>query len=248
MSRSFTSGFPTPNLRGSPPITAAPFTISAWGHTNNVGTALSLTNSGSTTNFFRLFLNGSGHVTLGAAAGGAEATASRATVIPTTDWFHMAAVASSSSSRFAFLNGVKGTENTTNLTPSGIDRLAVGCLDTTSKSSFWTSNKWLAEIAIYNAALTDGEIAELAARQSPFLIRPDALVSYYKLLGNDADVDWWGQNNLSAHDGTPNYEQFHTRLIYPDGIFTTMPFAGGGGGAASRLTRSKLLRPVALAG
>lgn len=163
-------------------------------------------------------------------------TTSAANAITTTTatlnaWNHACGVWASAADRRAFLNaGSKGT-NTTSITPSGMDRTRIGRYDPTP---FYLQGG-IAEAAIWNVALTDAEVSELyggGIGAAPRFVRPDALVAYWRLLNSDGDVDWWGQNNLTAVN-SPTYMS-RPPIIYPDGIITTLP-ASAAAVSASRL-------------
>lgn len=110
-------------------------------------------------------------------------------------WQHVAGVCTSSVSRQAFLDGVGGTVSTTSRTPSSVDRIRIG---------EWTST-WarpfdgdIAECAIWNVALSAGEIAAMSNGLSPILIRPESLVSYYPLVRDY--IDHVGGNTVSPNN------------------------------------------------
>lgn len=99
-------------------------------------------------------------------------------------WVHCAAVFSANNSRIAYTNGVPGTANTTNLNPApaGITQFNIACEQT---SGTYTNriNGFVAEIAVWNVALTRTEILSIyLGNQSPIAVRPANLVAYYPLL------------------------------------------------------------------
>lgn len=93
-------------------------------------------------------------------------------------WYHGAAVYAATNDRRVFLDGVKST-NSTNVTPSGFVRTSVGAFMGAANSTFFDGD--IAEVAIWNVALTDDEIASLSRGLSPLKVRPASLVFYVPL-------------------------------------------------------------------
>jgi len=110
-------------------------------------------------------------------------------------WQHVAGVCTSSVSRQAFLDGVGGTVSTTSRTPSSVDRIRIG-----EWSAVWSRpfDGMIAECAIWNVALSDGDIQAMASGLTPTLIRPDSLVSYYPLVRNY--IDEFGNNEVTPNN------------------------------------------------
>lgn len=98
------------------------------------------------------------------------------------EWHHAAGVFTSSTARLVYLDGTAGTTDATNLTPSGINQLFVGA---EVIASVWghSWNGYLAEVGIWNAALTAGNIAGLADKSLGPLDLPTNLVAYFPICG-----------------------------------------------------------------
>lgn len=131
--------------------------------------------------------------------GSTSAQANSGGSLSTNTWYHGGAVFNGASSRDVFLNGTKTSNTTTTSTNlAGTDRTNIGALISTN--SHFSGN--LAEIAIWNVALTDAEMAILATGVSPLRVRPSALVFYapiwsdiFDYVGNKSLVN---QNSTSA--------------------------------------------------
>ena len=143
-----------------------------------------------------------------------------------TTWYHVAGVLEYSD-RALYVNGVSEATNSdnTSLDMSGADNFYIG-RDRTGR--YWDGA--IAEAAAYNAALSAGEIASLAAGFSPLLVRPDALIGYWPLGGaysaNDADTDIVGGHALTD-SGSPTGED-HPPIFYPASSPTLyVPAVGG---------------------
>jgi hypothetical protein len=168
------------------PATAAPLSIACWGNMDAEGnadrTGLIAISDAASNNLFGLYLNRF-RLQARTTASGSAASAQTATDIALNAWFHSAAVFDSATSRRAYLNGVASSVNTTNRTPAGIDR---GRLGTANLSDY--INGRLAEVGIWDAALTAAEIALLAQGFSPALVRPQSLVFYAPLVRDLVEV------------------------------------------------------------
>jgi hypothetical protein len=71
-------------------------------------------------------------------------------------------------------------------TTVGIDRISIGRLGRLNPAAYMDG--LLAEVAIWNAALSDEEVASLAAGFSPLLVKPENLVVYVPLVRTIQDV------------------------------------------------------------
>lgn len=170
-------------------ITAAPVTMACWAKTSDVTTnqqLMGLYNSASNDlNKFEMDIN-SGNVRALTSDGtsGNNATKSGLT---TNTWFHAGAVFGSATSRVAWLNGAKGTADTTSRTPSGINRAVIG-IQNNASATIKPFLGQIAEAAWWNVALDDAEMASLAAGFPPMLIRPQSLIAYLPLVRDLIDL------------------------------------------------------------
>jgi len=149
-------------------------------------------------------------------------------------WNHVAAVFASSASRLAYLNGVAGTVNTTDVTPATTpDRTAIGVqIKSDGSRSNGATVEYLSEAAIWNVALTAAEILQLAAGYSPLFVRPESLIAYPGLIRGDSsgnEPDRVGGFTF-VEQGTVGV-QTHPRVFYPSspiklGVPAAAPPAG----------------------
>jgi len=171
-------------LRANAPLTGNPMTIGFWFRSNGLnGCGVSIGKEGSTQrhNVFILPQNG-----LVVNAGSADSGSTAASVNSTTtftngQWSHAGAVYASNSSRTAYCNGGGAATNTTTLstTPGFVD-LFVGTRPAPTIGGFFTGD--IAEVGIWNVALTAAEIASLAKGMTCDKIRPQNLVFYAPLV------------------------------------------------------------------
>ena len=167
----------------APTATAYPITISGWFKTNDLTVNQVIAGNGTTVTGVGVYL-----FVRGATAGdplsatdydgSTSAQANSGGSVSSGTWSHGGAVFSGASSRAVYLNGTKTTNTTTTSTNlAATDRTYTGAF--VSGTSQFSGD--LAEIAIWNVALTDDEMTSLAAGCSPLRIRPASLQYYAPL-------------------------------------------------------------------
>lgn len=170
----------------SAPVTAAPLTIACWFYPKDITTAGSLIGlsprTGSTDRRFNLlhvgtvagdpvryFISPNGAVTIDTASGYTANT-----------WNHACAVSAASNSHSVYLNGGSSNTSTETSSPTGIDTVAIGARYVNGWGTY--ANALIAEVGIWNAALTAAEIASLADGMTCDKVRPQSLVFYAPLI------------------------------------------------------------------
>lgn len=186
--------------------TAAPLSFAAWVKPTSV-TGLRLVagigRSGQSTvsNRFYLALNGGVATMYSAATAGSSATAGTA---GTGSWQHVSGRTASVNSRFAALGGTLGSEQTTSRTPGSLNTSSIGASVATPVDSFFEGR--LAHAAIWSVALSDAEIASLAAGALPSSIQAASLLAYLPLTSDFTDTkgNTWTNNGTATIDGADN--------------------------------------------
>lgn len=141
---------------------------------------------------------------------GTSGASNGTTPLPTNQWTHCAAVFASNTSRTAYFNGAAATPNTTSSIPSGLNRLNIGARYAGGIGGFFPGA--IAEVGVWNAALTADEIASLSKGFPCRLVRPSALVFYSRLIRNVMDI----RNAATLSElGTGTTASEHPRIIYP---------------------------------
>ena len=192
------------------PVTAEPFTISAWFKihdivTNRIIVAVDTPDIAG----YQILgcLSASGNVANDPVRaynynGSAYGVAATSTGFTANTWYHACGVFTSNVLRAAFIDGGSKGNNADNRagTPS---ELVIGRRRRNSPIGTWGADgteSYIAEIAVYNAVLSDADVALLAGGTSPQDITN--LVAYWPLL-NDG-LDDVGSNDLSSV-GSPIY-------------------------------------------
>lgn len=215
----------------SAPVTGFPCTLACWFNPANITAAHPLLGvyDGGGSLIDAIYLIASGNAAgdplrASVAQNGSFGEAGSSTGFSASTWQHACGVFTASNSRDVYLNGGSKGSNTTNLTPSGIANTFIGRYRNNASNAYASAS--VAEAAIWNVALTESEIAALAAGYSPLMIRPDALVAYWPVVGkNSPETDMVGEYNL-ALSGTPDTVE-HPRIIRPSAKILTFPSAGG---------------------
>ena len=100
-------------------------------------------------------------------------------------WNHALGKSLTTTDHQVILNGDTGNKGTSTDQASGtwegLDRLSIGRLGD-STPSFYVSGK-IAEVAMWDVALSDAEAVILSLGYSPLLVKPESLVFYAPLLG-----------------------------------------------------------------
>jgi hypothetical protein len=205
---------------GSAVVTAAPLTMACWFNVdaNNVTHILvSITNQGSQGGITRFALA----ARVSTAGGGVDAFASdinnangiaqSTTPYSVNTWHHGCGVFSSATSRTAYIDGGSAGTNTTNITPTLLERTNIGVqflsgAGGTNGIAF--ADGRIAEVGIWNAALTAAEIASLAKGMTCDKVRPQSLVFYAPLVRDLQDV----RGGLTITNNNTATVAAHTRV------------------------------------
>lgn len=224
MARQFVASSSQALYAHSAPVTDYPFTLACWAYLNDLPSVwsdrylLALTDKDD--DYDR---DGLGFYSAG--AGSSYLTAISSTNwdahsrspgagmgVSAGEWFHAAAVFASGSSRIAAKNGVLGTEATAAMSPNARDAVGIVCLPRASELGFGSyCDAAIAEVGIWNVALTEVELAQLALGVSPLLVRPGALAFYLPLV-RDEDRDLVAGLSLTAANSPTVVE--HPRVVY----------------------------------
>jgi len=209
--------------------TIFPLTMSGWCNPvaiNDHDAIMSIGNDEGTYAVASLNLRSTGYATAEVLSRTSNALATSASQYSADEWQHFCAVFTSSTSRIVYIDGVAGTEVTTsaNVNGNNAKRLSIGEYATTWNREL---NGHLADLALWNVALSASEVAILAKAYTAIQVRPESLVSYYPLVSNSLDV--MGNNYLSfGTDATANNSTFsdHPRIIEDAPVMSRSAWGG----------------------
>lgn len=157
------------------------------------------------------------------------------TLITINTWHHLAASSAAANSHAVWLDGGGKSTSVVNVVAAGIDDTL---LSLNRRRNGYFSGR-LAESAVWNAALTDAEIAILAAGYSPLFVRPQSLVAYWPLIGRlSPEHDPVGGFDMALTNAPTQAP--HPRMIYPTRQVLSFPTA-----AALKLLERGLWRGAA---
>lgn len=170
-------------LEVSAAVANRPCTMAAWAYLDTTaGSAKDICSVSSKTALavLRLNVNTGGQFRI-ADQGNVNAVANGGTMSANV-WNHYAGVFASGASRTAYTNGVAGAENTTSVATITPTVTSIGAWFEGTNNPIQFFDGRIAEIGIWNAALTAAEIASLAKGMTCDKIRPQSLVFYAPLV------------------------------------------------------------------
>lgn len=220
MARNLIPGSTQYLINSSAVRTGSPLTMVAWVYPTNVSasrTVVSLADASITTDWYWLFINATDAVPVFRVNDGpADDLAFTSAAATLNQWNHVAATEIATNSRAIWLNGGNKGTNTTTITPSGIDRTGIGILARSLLDL--PGDGRVAEVAIYNVALTDSEVAQLALGYSPLLVRSESLAAYWPCVGRySPEIDLVGNFPMTLTNG-PSAADHPPGIIYPSNL------------------------------
>jgi hypothetical protein len=170
----------------STPVTSVPLTLACWFNPDSITTngVLLQIHDGTALNRFGLVILGTfagDPVRAACIQGGLEGSADSTTGYTAGTMQHACGVFASNSSRTVFLNGGSSATSTSLIAPSGVNAIDIGRRLNSGVGGLFFDGK-LAEVGIWNAALTAAEVASLARGMTCDKVRPQNLVFYAPLV------------------------------------------------------------------
>lgn len=207
----------------TPPVTTLPFSLAAWFKTaggSGYRSIITLSEGSTEFNFALLDVATGGQVSAyHQGNSGVVGNALTAGTVTDAVWTHGGAVFTSESSRTAYINGVGTTETTTVAAFSALNYIAFGLIQYNGAPTNYFNGD-IAEGACWNVALTAAEMESMADGVSPLLIRPQSLMAYWPLYGNDSpELDRYKGTTGLTLVNTPA-KAAHPRIIRPFVSFT----------------------------
>ena len=214
MARDFPGATSSRISAGAAVVSGLPLTMVCWYNADNLAANHLLVGVFDTTGSggHYLVLQGSGDPVNAFSFAGTDWVSSTSGASSTGTWYHAAGVYASATSRIAYQNGSAGTADTNSRAPSP-NQTHIGVYEVWD-GLFSPMNGKIAEVAIWDVALTPAEISILAAGFSPLFVRPANLIAYAPLIGRTSpEIDKMGGATWTIA-GSPVASE-HPRIIYP---------------------------------
>ena len=213
-------------------VTAMPLTIAAWFYLDDAASFGTIVGASSEDDnafhgwWLTAYGSAAGNIVAARTFGGLSVKQADTTTGPTTNtWHHACAVFASATSRSAYIDGGSKGTNTDSETASSINNVSIGrTYYYNSADNVWSGSYSgaVAEVGIWNVALTDSEIAILGNGYSPLFVRPQSLVFYAPLIRTVLDrID----NKTFTANGSPAVAA-HPAIIYPAQVYQSFSAAG----------------------
>lgn len=203
-----------------------PLTLAAWLNASATGTTQYVLCIGHLTQgrAFGIGVNSGNAIFAQAKQNGVSNSATTTGTISASTWHHACGVFAGDAERYAYLDGGSKASNTTSRVPGDMNTTMIGARADNGPSNYFSGN--LGEAAMWDAALTDAEVAVLALGISPLFVRPGNLVAYWPLIGRTSpEIDPVGGFDMTLN-ATP-VVAVHPRIYMPQpGLI--IPGAGGG--------------------
>jgi hypothetical protein len=175
--------------RASAPVTAVPLTMACWFNPDLLQDAAlcAVESASGNANWFGLFAGLTGIVTASTVQTGTASSAATTATYTTGSLNHCCGVFAATNSRTIYLNGANAVTNTATRTPNNIAETVIGARRFGGILGLYFNGK-IAEVGIWNAALTAAEVASLAKGMTCDKVRPQSLVFYVPLVRELQDV------------------------------------------------------------
>ena len=179
----------------SAPVTAAPLTMACWFRTtamSSLGCLISLMDRTVVNNYFLMYFRGdiAGDpiqlIDESSNPFSNQRTVNSTSGVTSGQWHHACAVQTSTTSRTIYLDAGNSASNAFTIQPKNINRLNIGAADLNGATGLF--NGQIAEVGVWNAALTAAEIASIADGMTCDKVRPQSLVFYAPLVRDLIDV------------------------------------------------------------
>jgi hypothetical protein len=184
----------------STPVTVAPMTLACWFNSDNSTVAQRLIEvRSSTLNYFSLGLRGqdaSDPVAIAISEGGSTEITRTTSGYFANTWHHACGVFASTTSRSVYIDGGSSATGTGTRSPATPNTIQIGIFAVDNTQYF---DGRMAEIGIWNAALTPAEIASLAKGMTCDKVRPQSLVFYAPLVREL--IDQKGGRTITNNNG-----------------------------------------------
>ena len=191
MAYDFTGGTNRYLSCSSASASGSPMTISGWLYATSAAGQIIVCSVGVSNLSHRnqLFMQSGGAIQAAAIGASGQDQPSSLSNVTANKWEHCAGVFTSSTSRTPYLNGIAGTTGTTNIgTQNAANQTLINARNNGTSIGIISNQSRLAEVGIWNIALTTSDIGSLADGMPCNMVRPQNLVFYSPLVRELVDV------------------------------------------------------------
>ena len=200
------------------PVTTRPFSISVWYYPTSFSSDATIFSVSEIATFYfhTLLVNTSGYATAGDfGSGGVDVATGGAPALSTLAWNHLVAVFASPTSRTIYWNGSGNKVTNTGNSGTGptIDYTTISGNHFSGSVSDQADGR-IAEVTLYDFALSDDQVDILFERHWPLIIQRSGIKHYWEMPGNGGPSrDQFGGLDMTWYN-TPVVAD-HPPLIYP---------------------------------
>lgn len=245
MARLFVTASAQSLSRSGAVLTAIPITFAAWARINDLTTDSGIMACGDTggTSYFGIrVVQTTGIPQAVARSASVNANAAAGAAITLNQWHHVCGVYTNNSSRACFLDGANKGTNATAVTPASLDTTAIGATYFSGVLQVPADGD-VAEVAMWNAALTDAEVALLASGVSPMTVRPASLIAYWPITGRvSPEISFVGEFPMTLN-GAPVQSQHPPKVgWFPYRVGGSKKIAVAAGSIVPKVHYSNMMR------
>lgn len=197
-----------------------PFTVAGWFYTDATGAnqdMLCLGNSGNATDALIVRVNAASNALQAVAADSSTSgAATSSSNISTGTWHHACAIFAGTADRTIYLDGGNSGNNTTSVNPT-LNQLTFGSFRGDSSTNWFGGGSpgLLAEWGMWSVALDAADITALSKGYSPFMIRPQVLLSYHPFSRGALTADVWRSSHTLTAVNSPIAANITPRTYAP---------------------------------
>lgn len=225
-------------------VTAPPFTMACWFNTNDSSAyqcLLAVGRDGDATQRHNLILltdTESKAVRMQTQAGVTNGIANTTTGYTAGVWAHACGIVSAANARNVRCNAAGLGTDATNASPTGMNVTRIGL----RSSGGLPMSGLIAFPCIWNAALTDDEVASLADGLWPGLVRPESIVALWPLRGDATEIDVFGGYGMTPYNSPTKSD--NPRIYMPPRRRISYHIPAAPAGGVYDLFNSNIFRPV----
>lgn len=190
------------------PVTGDPLVMACWINCSNIAdeqAVMGIYDASVTNEWIVIFARGNASDKIASSVRSSAAgiqVANTTTAYSQNTWHHVCLVYATATNHSIFIDGGSKATNTGLVNPLNLDRVRIGRTGDSTPSGAFDGR--IAEPVIWNASLTDAQVAELATGINPLRVKPENIVFYPPCfnVSSDPTIELIQGNDLTL-DNTP---------------------------------------------